>query len=139
MSTFKVVGVSTLKGQIKVRFANDMSRVKMLVKGGHEAIELIEMPTAVTKPEAVTFLKGTSLYALNADTTAAIDAADAKYNGKAVVKVKAPKAPKAVKTTKATKAAKPTLDGIKAKARKAKAAAPVVATEAPATTETVAE
>ena len=42
MSVFKVVGVSTLNGVTKVRFANDfVSRVKILNKQGHTDIDLI--------------------------------------------------------------------------------------------------
>jgi hypothetical protein len=53
MSTFTVVGVSTQYGVTKVRFANDLaSRVKLLSKGGHSPLELIELPRAMTKAEA---------------------------------------------------------------------------------------
>ena len=76
---FKVGGVSKTKGQYKVRFATDMTRVKILAKTDSD-INLLELPTAMAKPELVTFLKTTELYA-NADYRAAIDAADAKYNG----------------------------------------------------------
>lgn len=101
--SFKIAGVSKLKGSYKVRFANDMTRVKVLAKTGHSEIELIELPKAMTKPELVTHLKTTELYA-RPEFAAAIDAADAKYNGEktvkvAGVKVKAPaKAPAKGKT-----------------------------------------
>jgi hypothetical protein len=53
MSTFTVAGVSTQYGITKVRFANDLaSRVKLLSKGGHSPLELIELPKAMTKAEA---------------------------------------------------------------------------------------
>ena len=53
MSTFTVAGVSTQHGITKVRFANDLaSRVKLLSKGGHSPLELIELPRAMTKDEA---------------------------------------------------------------------------------------
>jgi hypothetical protein len=82
---FKVIGISTLNGVTKVRFANDMvSRVKILNKSGHKDINLIELPTALSKPDAVKHLKTTDLYTKFAS---AIDAADVKYNGKATVKV----------------------------------------------------
>ena len=55
--TFKCVGVSYFKDQWKVRWANDLvTRFKMLHKGGHENIELFEMPEAMTKPEATQWL-----------------------------------------------------------------------------------
>ena len=41
---FKIAGVSKLKGSYKVRFANDMTRVKVLAKTGHSEIELMELP-----------------------------------------------------------------------------------------------
>lgn len=114
MSTFKVTGVSRCGGNFKVRFANDMARVKVLQKTGHDEIELVEMPTAVTKGECVTFLKGTELYA-RAEYKDAIDSADAKYNGTAVVKVT-----KESKSTKAkSKAAKPSMEDLKARAQEA--------------------
>lgn len=102
---FKVAGVSTLKGQVKVRFANDITRVKVLAKGGHTDIELIELPEAMEKAQAVTFLKGTDLYK-NPKFTAAIDAADGKYNGEKTVKVSKPAA------------TKPSMEAIKARAAK---------------------
>ena len=107
---FKVAGVSVLKGEAKVRFANDMTRVKVLDKNGHTDVELIELPEAMDKPAVVTYLKSTALYA-NAKFTAAIDAADAKYNGA-----------KTVKVTKA-KAEKPSIEAIKSRAKAKEAVA----------------
>jgi len=107
MSTFKITGVSKLKGSFKVRFANDMTRVKVLVKTGHSDIELLELPTAMSKADAVTFLKTSALYE-NSEYRVAIDTADAKYNGADVVKV--------TKTASKTKA-KPSLEAIKARAQ----------------------
>lgn len=53
MSKFTVAGVSTQHGVTKVRFANDLvSRYKLLSKGGHSPLELIELPKAMTKAEA---------------------------------------------------------------------------------------
>jgi len=98
---FKVGGVSKTKGQYKVRFATDMTRVKILAKTDSD-INLLELPEGMTKPALVVFLKTTELYA-NADYKAAIDAADAKYNGTV--------------SAKATKVkAKPSLEDIKARA-----------------------
>ena len=102
---FKVTGVSRCKGSFKVRFANDMSRVKVLIKTGHDEIELLEMPEAVDKAGCVNFLKASALYD-RAEFKEAIDAADSKYNGAATVKV----------TAKA-KTTKPSLDAIKARAK----------------------
>jgi hypothetical protein len=97
---FKVGGVSKSSGnQFKVRFATDLTRVKILAKTDSD-INLLELPTAMTKADLVSFLKTTDLYA-NADYRAAIDAADVKYNG--TVSAKAGKV-------------KPSLEAIKARA-----------------------
>ncbi len=138
--TFKVGGVSRLNGQVKVRFANDLTRVKNLAKSGHTDIELMELPMAMTKAEVVSFLKTTDLYKVG-DFQAAIDAADAKYNAapkaprvKAEKPAKAPKVKaEKVKTEKVTKSkGKPSLDAIKARANK-KAAAPAAESDTAAT------
>lgn len=108
---FKVGGVSKTKGQYKVRFATDMTRVKILAKTDSD-INLMELPKAMTKPDLVTFLKSSELYA-NAEYRAAIDAADTKYNGVGVVKASGAK----------VKASKPSLEAIKARATSKEAVA----------------
>lgn len=115
--TFKVAGVSAVKGNYKVRFANDMSRVKVLIKTEHTDIELVELPSAMSKGEAVTFLKTTELVKKPVYLQA-IEAADAKYNGTSTgVAVK-------------VKATKPSLEGIKARGKKAVATEAAQASEA---------
>ena len=50
--TFSVAGTSTHNGVTKVRFANDfVSRFKILVKNGHDNIELIELGGEFTKAQ----------------------------------------------------------------------------------------
>jgi hypothetical protein len=50
--TFNTAGTSTLNGVTKVRFANDyVGRFKILIKNGHENIELIELGSEMTKAE----------------------------------------------------------------------------------------
>ena len=99
---FKVGGVSKSKSGYKVRFATDMTRVKILAKTDSD-IQLIDLPAEMDKPALVAFLKTTELYA-NAAYKEAIDTADAKYN--------------AVATVKVTKTAeKPSMDKLKAKAQ----------------------
>ena len=100
---FKVGGVSKSKSGYKVRFANDLTRVKILAKTDSD-INLLELPQEMTKAQLVTHLKTTDLYA-TADYRAAIDAADEKYNGTGVVKASGKKI-----------ASKPSLDAIKARA-----------------------
>lgn len=86
---FKVAGVSTLNGKTKVRFANDLTRVKILAKHSHTDIELFDLPKAMSKSEVVTYLKTTAL--MNTPRFAdAINAADEKYNGTSTVKVTKP-------------------------------------------------
>lgn len=99
---FKVSGFSTLNGVTKVRFANDITRVKILAKHGHTNIELFELPHEMTKPEICAYLKTTEHYA-NPLFTQTVDLADAKYN-------------KAVKVTK------PSLDSLRARAAEVKLA-----------------
>lgn len=105
--TFKVAGVSAVKGNYKVRFANDMSRVKVLIKTDHTDIELMELPSAMSKGEAVTFLKTTNLVN-KPQYLQAIEAADAKYNGAESGAVK-------------VKATAPSLENIKARSKKTQA------------------
>jgi hypothetical protein len=53
--TFTVVGTSVLNGVLKIRFANDLAtRVKVLQRNKHSAINLIECPAA-SKVSAVKF------------------------------------------------------------------------------------
>ena len=54
--TFSVAGVSSLKGSVKVRFAKDMARTKVLAANGHKDIRLVQLPKAMTKAEALAFL-----------------------------------------------------------------------------------
>jgi uncharacterized protein involved in propanediol utilization len=53
---FSVAGVSTLAGERTFRFANTMDRVKGLMRSGHTDVELMELPTAMTKEDAVAYL-----------------------------------------------------------------------------------
>lgn len=78
METFQVAGISTHNNRTKVRFANDfVTRLKMLVKGGHTDVNLMSLPRPMTKPEAVEYLKTTDLYQQFPE---AIDTAMEKYN-----------------------------------------------------------
>lgn len=93
---FNVFGVSKLNGEYKVRFANDIMRIKVLAKHGHEDIRLAEVDTAVTKYEGIK-----QLQSMDEFQDAAAQAAIAEY-----LEDKAPKAPKA-KTGPAVVASKP--------------------------------
>jgi hypothetical protein len=110
---FSVIGVSTLNGDTKVRFANDTMRIKILSKNGHTAIQLIELSETMTKVDAVKTIKELPEFAdINAQD--AIMEYLAKNDKTATVVVK--QAVKAAVVTKPAKAAVVT--------KPAKAAAP---------------
>ena len=104
---FKVVGVSKLAGEYKVRFANDIMRIKVLTKHGHEDIRLAELDTAMTKVDAVKALKSLDEFQDVTAQSAIADYLDRKDEApktkapakstKATAKVAAPKAAKAPK------------------------------------------
>lgn len=75
---FAVAGVSTLEGKTKLRFANDVMRIKILAKNGHKDVELVELPHEMTKGEAVQHLKSIGFGAGNAAIEAAIKYAEKK-------------------------------------------------------------
>ena len=49
---FTVAGISNLHGTYKVRFANDLMRIKVLAKSGHEDIRLADLEGSFSKIEA---------------------------------------------------------------------------------------
>ena len=71
---FTVAGTSKVHGKVKVRFANDMTRVKVLLKGGHEDIDLIELPNAMSKEDIVAYLIKIDFANGNAEKAEAIQA-----------------------------------------------------------------
>jgi hypothetical protein len=48
---FSVAGCSTQAGEVKLRFANDSARVKVLAKNGHTDIDLLDLPREMSKIE----------------------------------------------------------------------------------------
>lgn len=120
--TFSIAGVSRLKGEMTVRFANDMSRVKTLVKTGHTEIDLIELKVPMTKRDAVAFLLSIDFATKNDKTNQEVqDALLAEVDKRQDKPAKAEKPAKVAKAPKAVKA-KPTLESIAAKAPAKKAA-----------------
>ena len=92
MDKFSVAGTSKLpSGDTKVRFANDITRVKVLIKGGHEEIDLIELPYAMTKPEVINYLMS-------------IDFADGDVNKATAIQAEAVKRKVELQPAKKTKA-----------------------------------
>ena len=93
--TFKVAGLTTHNGNTKVRFTDDMiRRVKQFSKGGATRIDLIELPSEMTKVEAVKHLMTLDQFKSAEDQATLADclADKEKAAGKGEVKVKATKA-----------------------------------------------
>lgn len=124
-ASFTQAGVSRLKGEFKIRFANDALRVKVLAKNGHTDIDLMELPTPMTKEAAVAYLIEVNFDNGNAEVRAALEAEVSKRTEKPKVE-KAPKEPKAKK-------AKVSMESIKEKI--AEAAEAAASTEAATATE----
>ena len=115
---YTVAGVSTLNGDTKVRFANDVMRIKVLAKNGHTDIQLVELPEAMLKTEAAKFMAALPEFQ-GADSQAAIAEYLTKHDKQPKAKVEVKKAVKAAVTKKP------------AKAPAVKATAPVDAEDAP--------
>lgn len=132
---FKVAGITTHGDSTKVRFTDDMvRRIKQFSKGGASRVDLVELPTAMTKVDALKYLAAHAEFQSAGDQATIADSLSDR-----VAVVKAPKAAKVVKVkvvkvakVKATKVtvvvAKPSLDAIKARAKKAALAAADAAT-----------
>ena len=56
MKTFLFAGFSECKRRVRVRYANDGSRVKTLERTGHTDINMFSLPGPMTKLEAVEWL-----------------------------------------------------------------------------------
>jgi hypothetical protein len=105
--TFKVAGITTHNGNTKVRFTDDMvRRIKQFSKGGATRIDLVELPSEMTKIEALKYLATHAEFQSPSDQATISDSlADReKEASKGEVKVKATK--------------KPSLDAIKARGKK---------------------
>lgn len=86
--TFAVAGVSTLNGKTKIRFANDVMRIKILAKNGHTDVELIDLPHAMTKSEIVQHMKSIGFGSGNAAIQAAIAYTEKKNPAEKAVEAK---------------------------------------------------
>jgi len=75
---YKFAGVSTLNGKTKIRFANDIMRIKVLDKNGHQGVNIKELPEAMTKGDAVKHLNQIGFDG-NDSTKAALEKAANKY------------------------------------------------------------
>ena len=109
--TFKIAGITTHGTSTKVRFTDDMvRRIKQFSKGGASRIDLVELPTEMTKLEALKYIATLPEFASPADQATIADSIEDKSKGTVEVKVKASKT-------------KPSIDAIKARAKKAKVSA----------------
>ena len=102
--TFSVAGISKLNGSYKIRFANDIMRIKVLAKSGHEDIRLADLEGEFTKLQAAEMLLGLEDFA-DATAQATIteyledNAPKAKTAPKTAVKAPVKVKAKAVKAT----------------------------------------
>ena len=106
--TFKVAGITVHNGNAKVRFTDDLSRrVKQFTKGGATRVEFIELPSEMTKIDALKYMLTHQSFA-SAEDQATINetlADRVRDSAKGEVKVK----------SKAQ--SKPSLDAIKSRAK----------------------
>ena len=96
---FTVAGTATQNGVTKARFANDLvARIKILNKAGCTDINLVELPSPMTKLQALQFLQETQGYTGDASYAVANKLAEktklakkgeVKVSGKASVSTKA--------------------------------------------------
>lgn len=112
---FSIAGVSRRNGVFKARFANDMTRVKVLAKTGSSDIDLIELKEPMTKEDAVAFLLKINFDNGNAEVRAALEAEVAKRSDTP----KAAKTKAAPKVKATAKKSRPSLDAIAARAKAA--------------------
>ena len=106
--TFKVAGMTTNNGNTKVRFTDDMvRRIKQFTKGGHTRVDFVDLPNEMTKIEALQYLATHANFQSPADQATIADtlADKMKEANKGTVKVKVSKT-------------KPSIDAIKARAKK---------------------
>lgn len=116
--TFKVAGITTHNGNSKVRFTDDMiRRVKQFSKGGATRIDLIELPSEMTKVDCLKYLQTHADFQSSADQALIADALADREKTASKGEVK-------VKTSKKTK---PSIDAIKARAKKDVTAEEIVA------------
>lgn len=103
--TYTVFGVSFYRGQHRLRFSNDLAaRMKTLIQMGDEEINLVELPSAMNKLQAVQWAQASGQFETDAEK--AVIAAFIEKNSK--VDTGEPK--KRGRPRKNPEAAVPTLD-----------------------------
>ena len=104
--TFKVVGITVHNGNAKVRFTDDMvRRVKQFTKGGASRCDFIELPSEMTKIESLKYMLTCREFQSAEDQATITDTLIDKEK-------------EASKGTVKVKATKPSLEAIKARAKK---------------------
>ena len=106
--TFKVAGITIHNGNAKVRFTDDMvRRIKQFTKGGASRVDFVELPSEMTKVEALKYLATLPEFASASDQATISDTLEDKTKEASKGNVK-------------VKATKPSLDAIKARSKKSK-------------------
>ena len=88
--TFKVAGITTHNGNTKVRFTDDMvRRIKQFTKGGASRIDLVELPSEMTKVEALKHIATLEMFKTPGDQATIADTLEDKTKeaNKGTVKV----------------------------------------------------
>ena len=105
--TFKVAGITVHNGNAKVRFTDDMiRRIKQFTKGGATRCDFVELPSEMTKVEALKYLQAHADFQSNEDQATIADALSDREK-------------EATKGTVKVKATKPSIEEIKARNKKA--------------------
>jgi hypothetical protein len=89
--TFKVVGITVHNGNAKVRFTDDMvRRVKQFTKGGATRCDFIELPSEMSKVDALKYMLTCKEYSSADDQALIEDTLTEKERdlGKGEIKVK---------------------------------------------------
>lgn len=78
--TFTIAGTSNLNGKVKFRFANGTlkHRTQVLTRNGHTEIKLVELPKAMSKEDARSFVESQNIMAPTVKVTVAKAAKPAK-------------------------------------------------------------
>lgn len=107
--TFKVVGITVHNGDAKVRFTDDLvRRVKQFTKGGATRCDFVELPSAMTKIEALNYMLTLEMFSSPSDKATIQDTLEdrSKSANKGEVKVKATETKPSVEAIKARGKAK---------------------------------